>query len=165
MDVIPVMNPIILTNKFFRQSNGHGKPIFLILTLLVQIMLFILSGCQTPTSNTYIDLGHGIDISENIYHRLKAGLFEIRKDPVILRVMKKPTLKTKIFHPRDLETAPHKMVRISWELGSFFVKSDDRALVVIYLNKEAAFSHIQVTPLKGFNLNQHFRESVQHPIR
>ncbi len=165
MDVIPVMSPIILTNKFFPQSNGHGKLMFLALTVFVQITLLILSGCQPPTSNTYIDLGPGIDISENIYHRLKAGLFEIRKDPVILRVMKKPTPGTKILHPRDLETAPHKMVRISWELGSFFVESDDSALVVIYLNKQAAFSHIQVTPLEGFNLNQHFRESVQHPIR
>lgn len=138
---------------------------FLALILTVQITLLIQSGCQTPTPHTPRALGPGIDITENIYHRLKAGLFEIKKDPVILRVVKKPAQDTKFFHPLDLKKAPHTMVRVSWELGSFFVKSDNRALVVIYLNNEAALSHIQVAPLEGFNLNQHFREKVQPPIQ
>ena len=164
MDVILVMDTMIVTNFFSHQSNQFGL-IALALAGFVQIILLILGGCQNPNSDTSPTFGHQIDVTEDLYHRLKAGLFEVRKDPLICQVLKRRNPDQKLRFPFSKEEAPHQMVRISWERGSFWVKSDNHALVVIYMDEEAIFSHVQVATLEGFATSRIFRESIEHPIR
>ena len=159
MDVLPVMDTKIVINSFFRQSNQLGK-----LTALALVVL-ILSGCQNPMSDAPVKLGYEFDVTEDLYHHLKAGLFEPEKDPMICRVIKKPNLYEKLKLPFYSKNAPHKMVRVSWERGSFWVESDDHALVVIYMDPEATFSHVQIATLEGFSLARIFREKNEVPVR
>ena len=41
------------------------------------------------------------------------------------------------------------MVRVSWDRGSFWVKSDDHAYIIIYIDTEATFSHVQLATFEG----------------
>lgn len=152
------MDPKIVINSFFRQSNQLGKLTVLALTML------ILSGCQNPTPDTSAVWGYEFDVTEDLYHNLEAGLFEPEKDPVICHIKKKNLYK-KLRFPIYSEKAPHKMVRVSWERGSFWVKSDDHALVVIYMDPEATFSHVRIATLTGFSIDREFRNSIEPPIR
>ena len=57
------------------------------------------------------------------------------------------------------------MARISWNGGSFWVKSDDHDLVVMYMDLEAIYSHVQIATLVGFEQSWEFRRKNEHPIR
>lgn len=165
MDVLPVTSPEIVMNQFFRQSNQLKKLIAFAFVILLQITAILISGCQSPISDSYTTFGQTSDITEDLYHRLKAGLFEIGKDPVICRVVKKSNLYQRLRLPFYSERAPHKMVRVFWERGSFWVKSDDHALVVIYMDVEATFSHVQIATLEGLGNDREFMESTERPIQ
>ena len=173
MVVILVMDTTIATKCFFPQSRRLGF-IALILAMFLQIIVIFMSGCQDPISKGSPTLGHEIDITEDLYHRLKAGLFEAGKDPVICRIVKNPHyLFRKIKIPfygsgkshHNEQGAPHKMVRVSWERGSFWVKSDDHALIVIYMDVETVYSHVHITTLEGFNNHREFRHRNESPVR
>ena len=160
MDVPPVMDTMIATKCFFHQSNRF-RSMALASVILVQIALFLMSSCQPPEST----LGAETDITEDLYHRLKAGLFEPGRHPVICRILKNSHPLHKLRIPFYSEEAPHEMVRFSWERGSFWVKSNDRALVVIYMDVEATYSHVQMATLERFNNSREFRKRYEHPIR
>ena len=99
--------------------------------------MLIVSNCQEPTSDNEDSLQKPHDVTEDLYHRLKAGIFEPGKDPMIFSLVKKPNLYQRLKLPFYSEAAPHEMARVSWERGTFWVKSDDHALVVIYMDKGA----------------------------
>lgn len=166
MDVLHVIRPGIVMNLFFHQSNQlRNLKIFTL--VLIQIVLLLISGCQNPNPKSYTpsSFGQKSDITEDLYHRLKAGLFRVETDAVIAHIVKKGNLYSKLRLPFYSKSAPHKMVRVSWERGSFWVKSDDQALVVIYMDTEAAFSHVHLFTLEGFGNIREFRESTERPIR
>ena len=164
MDVLPVMNSIIAIKCSIHQNDGLGSMV-LTWIILIKTIVFLISGCQHPNPGTPSVLGRKTDITEDLYHRLKAGLFIAGKDPVIFNIEKTPNPSQKLRFPFYNEKAPHKMVRIYWERGSFWVKSDDRALVVIYMDVEATYSHVQIATLEGFQNSRQFRETYKHPIR
>lgn len=153
------MDTTIVTKCFFHQSSQFRKWVTFVLAML------IVSGCQGQTSQNSPTLGNKIDITEDLYHRLKANIFEPGKDPVICHVSKSPNLFQKMIPLFYKESAPHQMVRVFWERGSFWIKSDDHALVVIYMDVEATYSHVHIAPLAGFSTPREFRDVYEHPIR
>lgn len=159
------MDTIIVTKRFFRQSDLLWNRMTLVLVILVQITALLMSGCKNPMSDIPYLLGHNIDVTEDLHHRLKAGLFEAGKDPVICEINRYSNLYQKLRLPFYNDKAPHTMIRVSWERGSFWVRSDDKALVVIYMDAEAIFSHVQITTLEGFGSARQFRYTAEHPIR
>ena len=131
------------------------------LVICVQIIVILMSGCQNSTLYTW---GEELDITEDLYHRIKAGLFEVGEEPVVCHIVRYPNLYTRLRLPFYSESAPHTMVRVSWERGSFLVKSDDQALVVIYMDSEVIFSHVHIATPEGFSNDREFRGKGEHPI-
>ena len=149
-------------NLFFRQSKRINLA-FKVLVVLLCIVALGLSGCQELPSDTGVIWGESKDVTEDLYHRLKSGIFEIRKDPLVCKLISNSSPKLRL--PFKRKAGAYKMARISWERGSFSVKSDDHALIVIYLDEEAVLNHIQIAPVKGFQLVRQFRLLIRHPIR
>ena len=162
MDVPLVMVQITATNLFSRQSKQLGLFIKGWVLLLI-IIILTLSGCQRNPSDTESIWGESKDITETLHHRLQAGIFEIGKDAVICELIPEHSWSLRIpFKPR---TGANETARISWERGSFWVQTDDHALIVIYLDEETILSHIQVTPMKGCRTLFQFREFINTPVR
>lgn len=132
---------------------------------MLGIIAYFWNGCQKNTSDPTVIWGKVHDVTEDLHHRLQAGLFEIGKDPLICEIINSQHSRKISLLPFQKRIGAAKMVRISWERGSFWVKSDDHALVITYLDAEAALSHIQITSLKGFQVVLQFREIIEHPIR
>ena len=161
------MEPTAVTNLFFRLNKRLDLIVKGSLVILI-FVVFSLCGCLKKASDMEVVWGRAEDFTEDLHHRLQAGIFEFGKDPFICELM--PDLyhsssdgKWRLpFKPR---TGAHQMTRIFWERGSFWVRSDDHALIVIHLDEEAGLSHIQIAPLKGFYLVRQFREKIEHPIR
>lgn len=149
---------------FFSHRHPLGKLMIFSSIILTQIIVSFISGCQTSTSIPPI-FGQTSDLTEDLHHRLKAGLFEPEKDPVIAQIHKSKNLFHKIDIPFYSNSAPDTMVRLSWERGSFWVKSDDHAYVIIYMDMEATLSHVQLATLEGFGNIREFRDRYDRPIR
>ena len=162
MDVTPVMNPKIVMNLFSRQGRQLGL-IVKILVVLLSVISLILIGCQTRPSDTEFALGKVEDVTEDLHHRLWAGFFEIGKEPFICKLTPDSSQELRLSVKK--RTGAYKMARVSWERGSFWVKADDHALIVIYLDEEVTFSHLQIAPIKGFKVVRQFRELIEHPVR
>jgi len=109
--------------------------------------------------------GKAQDVTEDLHHRLQAGLFEIGKDPFICELRPHSFGNEKLRLPFKQKTGAYKRAHISWERGSFSVRADDHALVVVYLDAEMVFSHVQIATVKGLQVVRNFREIVQHPVR
>ncbi|MEH0007930.1 MAG: hypothetical protein V6Z82_04330 [Flavobacteriales bacterium] len=115
------------------------------------------------------DFGDTTDVTESVYHRLKAGMFDPATDPIVYKTIK-------LLHFRDIrqlsgelplgfKEVPHEVVRISWDRGAFRVQSDDKGRVVIYMDAETLLSHVQISTLKEFNNMIEFREFLSKPFR
>lgn len=162
MVVLLVMAQTTVTNLSSHQSKRFESVVKGWIVLLGIIML-TLSSCERKSLDGSPVWGKTKDVTENLHHRLQAEIFEIDKDPVICELIPKPSWTLRVpFKPR---TGTREQVRISWERGSFWVKTDDHALVVIYLDKETVFGHIQVSPSNGFQILFQFRELLETPIR
>lgn len=122
-----------------------------IIFLLVFIIL-IVCGCERKTADVRA-FGRVKDVTEDLYHRLKAGMFDPATDPFICAVR------------GSSRKVPYGIVRISWDRGTFRVRADDHGKVVIYMNEETVFSHVQMATLKEFRLTPQFSEFHQPPIR
>lgn len=163
MGVLLVMVQIIVTNPFSRLSKRLGLS-FKGLIVLLGIMTLTLGGCEKRISDTALSWGKEKDITEDLYHRLQAGIFEVGKDPFICELIPNSSRTLRVpFKPR--RTGAHEMVRITWERGSFWVQTDDHALIVIYLDEESVFGHVQVAPVRGFDTILQFRQFLETPIR
>ena len=151
---------------FSRQNNRFIGFIAFGLAILVLIAGFLMSGCQNSKLDTTAPVfGQHSDITEDLHHRLQSGLFIPELDPVVAHVIRHENLIDKLKLPFINQDAPHTNVRISWERGSFWVKSDDHAHVVIYMDWEATLSHVQLTTLKGFGNTRAFSDRDEIPIR
>ena len=159
MAVIPVMDTIIVMKCSLHRSNKLG------LLITLTLFIFISHGCQKPASDVDPPLGKVNDVTEDLYHRLNAGLFKVGFDPLIFHVVKNPNLYQILGLPFYNENATNTMVRLSWDRGSFWVKTDDHGLVVVYMDEETIFSHVQIATLEGFSSARQFTEFPEHPIR
>lgn len=155
------MDMITATNSF----RHPGKA----LALLIGIIALIWGGCGNKPKDIS-DFGKAKDVTEDIYHRLKAGMFEPSIDPLVCQIMAVPSVSNinALRHtkpPTKLKRTPRKIARVSWERGSFRVQSDDLGRVVIYMDEETLFSHVQVATLDGLGIGLQFFEIVSQPIR
>lgn len=165
MDVHPVMERVVM-QCFFRQNNRCVGCIALGFAIWVLMTGLLTSGCQNSKLDTTAPvLGQYSDLTEDLHHRLQAGLFVPGKDPVVAHIIRHEKRIDKLRLPFINEDAPHTNVRISWERGSFWVKSDDHAHVVIYMDWEATLSHVQLTTFKGFGNSRVFSDRDKIPIR
>ena len=119
----------------------------------IVVLVFIKGGCEKKTAEDSNVFGNGRDVTEDLHHRLKAGMFDPSTDPFVCEII---SIRGKV---------PHGIVRISWDRGTFRVRSDDLGKVVMYMDEEAVFSHVQIAPRKGLELSVQFREFHHHPIR
>ncbi len=154
------MDTMIVTKCFSHQGNRLG-----LMALALIFLIEIAVGCQRPMDADPSALSRKTDITEDLYHRLKAGLFIAGKNPVILQIVKHPNLFHRLQLPFYSIRAPREMARISWDRGSFWVAADDHALVVIYMDVEATYSHVQIETLEKFDNSRQFRREYEHPIR
>lgn len=135
----------------------------------ILILVFIESGCQQP-SQAIDAFGKTTDVTESVHHRLKAGMFDSAKDPFVYQIVKTPafgTLRAFLRNPAAMQfkKVPHQMTRISWDRGTFRVRSDDQGRVVIYMDEETLLSHVQLATLEKFKNSIQFREVNQRPFR
>ena len=149
------------TNLFSHPNKRLGALLINRCIVLLGIIIFTLGGCQrNPSERVW---GQTKDVTEYLHHRLQAGIFELDKDPFIYELI--PDSSRTLRMPFKRKTGAHETARISWERGSFWVQTDNHALIVVYLDEETVFSHIQVAPVKGFQTIIQFREFPKPPIR
>ena len=139
------------------------------LIFLVAFVILIGAGCEKKTEDIHA-FGKSKDVTEDLYHRLKAGMFDPGTDPFVCKVVEVPHFSSMsaLFRRISIirvKKIPRQIIRVSWERGSFRVQSDDQARVVIYMDEETIFGHVQLSTLKGFGLSSGFREVVKHPYR
>lgn len=132
--------------------------------IFIVFLVMTYTGCADNTDDINA-FGKAKDVTEDLYHRIKAGMFEPGIDPYVCRVMGNVTMThfNSISRVR-YQKVRHSIVRISWERGAFRVKGDDMARVIIYMDEEALFSHVQVAAPKQFGLTVEFREYQVHPF-
>lgn len=155
------MDMITATNLFRRPGKG--------LALLTSILVLIWGGCEQKADDHHA-FGKVKDVTEDLYHRLKAGMFEPGTDPFVCEIVEIPRVVSisNFFRMKPLmrlKKVPREIVRISWERGTFQVQADDLGRVVIYMDEEVLFSHVQIATLKALGLSVQFREVTQHPFR
>ncbi len=151
------MDMITVTSSFRRLGRCLVAFTFLI--------VLICGGCEKKTVEIH-SFGQPKDVTEDLYHRLKSGMFEPGTDPFICQIVKIPRVKsfTDLLHTRS-EKVPHQIARVSWDRGIFRVYADDMARVVIYMDEETLFSHVQIAVPKELGLSIEFREFIEHPFR
>ena len=125
-------------------ANATAKGALVVFCML----LLIFSGC----SELELDGGH--DITEDLHHRLIAGIFEPGKDPFIIHV-RSGQHKTNY-------SVPGSFVHFSSENGNFWVKSDEKASVILYMDTEATFSHIHFSVDRRYQV---YTIYLEHPTR
>ena len=162
MDVPLAMARKTVTKLFSPQSKRLGL-LIKGWVILLGIITLTLSSCDKTNLNTTLIWGKTKDVTENLHHRLQAEIFEIGKDPLICELIPEPSWKLRM--PFKPITGAHETARISWARGSLWVKTDDHALIVIYLDEETIFNHIQIAPTKGFQILFQFREFLEIPVR
>ena len=163
MGVVLAMEGVVM-KWFFHQNNKLGILLIFALAGFLQIAAVLMGGCQNTRSDIPT-FRAPIDVTEDLHHRLKAGLFQPEKDPVICHIKKKRNIYTKLRLPFYTEEAPHTMVRIHWERGSFWVYSNDRAHLIFYMDAEVTFSHVQVSTPEGFGNTREFWVRNTYPGR
>jgi hypothetical protein len=113
-------------------------------------LLVLLVACEDKAPLTF---GHAKDISDDLYHRLRAGLFVPVRDPVILQVFK------------NRAKAPGEILRVTWERGSFQVKTDRNAHLVVFMDREAISSHVNIAGPDYAGMALQFRSNMEGPIK
>lgn len=135
-------------------TNSFHRPCKKMALLGVIVVLILMGGgCEKKAAEHIHTFGKGKDVTEDLHHRLKAGMFDPSTDPFVCEIR---GLVSKM---------PRAIVRISWDRGSFRVQADDLGKVVFYMDEEVVFSHVQIAPLKEFRLFSQFREFHHPPIR
>lgn len=128
-------------------------------TLLVFALSLGMCGCTNWQSLDPFSASFGeVDITNDLHHRIKAGLLLPEKEPITLLVGTKDRLDRRF-------PAKGAYVRISWEGGTFWVKSDKDARLNIYMNKDTIFGHVNIAGQAGtLGVQRDFFETPVHPI-
>ena len=91
-----------------------------------------------------------IDVTSDFYHRAKAGLFRPDREPLVLRTLAAV----------DPLAPPYFQVRS--DLGALSVLGDERGQLVLYMDTQMFFSHVQVACES--DTARVFNEWPRHPI-
>ena len=98
-----------------------------------------------------------LDLTDDLYHRIRAGLFRPEAEPVVLRVER--TVST------GAVPVAGEYVHFAWDQARFAVRTTPRGTVVVHMDRELALSHVTVTVPLRFDLTREFDEYPVHPIR
>ena len=139
----------LVVNLFTHRSSTDLNSIFEFSILLICIIVLNLGACREPT----VGEGYIRDITDDLYHRLRAGIFEPENEPCVVRMVL----------PSGRVT-PGALLRVSWEHGSFRVKSNQDALVVMYMDTEAILNHVRIENISTGSTMLLFMEHPTHPI-
>jgi hypothetical protein len=124
------------------------------LAVLLLAGLFLLG--QQQSSDRYHE---PVDITEDYHHRIQGRVFLPSKEPVICKLYHRGA------NPNESKPARNQFLRVSWEAGSFSIKSDRLGNVVIYMNKDTIFGHVAVAAPKTCDgVSREFPELPVHPI-
>jgi hypothetical protein len=87
---------------------------------------------------------------------MQAGLFVPAKEPLPLVLLGGDP-------DEHMGPVAGQYLKLSWEQGSFWVKSNEKGHVVFFMNNEAAFSHLHIGPSRtGALLVQ--RDFIENPV-
>jgi len=127
--------------------------------ILLLFGLSLATGCHPGRSGREFQRFNGsLDLTNDLHHRIKAGLLQPDKEPVTLVLMGGGNDPEK--------PAPNCFVRFTWEGGTFWVKGDDLGRVNVYCDGAAIFGHIQIAGSQGsLGVQRDFFENPTHPIR
>ena len=101
--------------------------------------------------------GAATDITEDLHHRMMSGVMNLQKEPLIVSV---PNPENRA---RDV---PNAYIRVSWELGTFWVKANDNGLLVTHWNTDVIYGHVTVTGSNaGKGTRRYFLEYPHHPVK
>ena len=137
---------LIGSNAFLQQKYK--------VVMFLMVFIPLLGACHTEVDDID-DFGKTTDVTESVHHRFKAGMFDPVIDPFICEIIE----------PKTIREVPHQLTRISWDRGAFWVQADDKGSVVIYMDEEALFSHVQIATVKNLERAVIFREHLIRPIR
>ena len=135
-----------------------GKAKIKAIPALAGVIIFCVAGCHNQAVRNFTDQHGGLDLTNDLHHRIKAGLLLPDKEPITLILMG---------HDGDLEKpAPGSYARFSWDGGTFWVKADDLARVNVYCNRSTVYGHIQIAGGTGsLGVQRDFFENPTHPVR
>ncbi|QDU66957.1 hypothetical protein [Engelhardtia mirabilis] len=128
-------------------------------------LLAFTGGAQDSGGGTRIEFDlHGefvfdVDLTEDFYHRYRAGLFVPESEPLVMRA-------TTLDDDGDVIMAGGKYLRFTWDQGTFDVRIDRNGLVVLHMDDQAAMSHLTtVLPPTVSSMAREFPEYPNHPIQ
>lgn len=119
---------------------------------------FELGSLPTQRTDTLEDDARALDLTDDLYHRIKAGLFVPGREPLVLRAHRASGARLG-------DPAPGEYLTFQREGGSFGVRADRRGAVVVHMDRESALSHLVVTTQPGCDPVREFHERPRHPIR
>lgn len=123
--------------------------------LAAAALMCVLGASASDSSRS--DESEVLDLTDDLYHRIKAGLFSPASEPLVLRLRKmEPSLGAPV---------PDEYVTFTRDEGSFAVRTDERGAVVVHLDVEAALSHLKVSAGPEYGIVREFEEDPRHPIR
>jgi hypothetical protein len=87
-----------------------------------------------------------------------AGVLDLRKEPLVVSVIPAGDRSGRGDQPRAY-------MQLSWELGSFWVESDEEGLAVMHFNEDVIYGHLSLTSsADGAGLKRSFPKNPKHPV-
>ncbi len=125
----------------------------------IPFLCFGLLSCFLSEGNNRMETaGTVVDITEDFHHRMKSGVLNLQKEPVIISVVRRDA--------HGSHDTPNAYLKMSWELGSFWVKTNDNSLVVTHWNSDVIYGHVAVTSsTDGIGTARNFPQHPQHPVK
>jgi hypothetical protein len=134
------------------------KGIRLLFLVAMAGMIAATSACLLDSRHDFTELKGTLDLTNDLHHRMKAGIFVPGKEPVTFLLMSG--------NPGVPDPSPHQYMRIATEAGSLWVKADKRGRVNVYMNNDVIFSHPKISGSNRIlGVQRDFFESPQHPIK
>lgn len=123
-------------------------------------LLCLLAGACGGVEGAEEGFHPGLDVTVDLYHRLRSGVFDPEREPLVLSLVSNPTAT------RPEAGLPDLPLRITTELGSLQVRSNGSGRVVLYMPGGTAFSHLRLAPSRrSTTVTREFHRRLHHPIR
>lgn len=107
----------------------------------------LLVGCEGRHETRLVE---AVDITSDLHHRAKAGLFLPDREPLVMRL-------------EGPQEGPRPYFRISGDFGALWVRSNEDSKLVVYFDTPLFYSHVQVAGEAW--AARMFLEWPTHPVR
>jgi hypothetical protein len=105
-------------------------------------------------------LHHPLDLTDDLYHRIRAGLFVPECEPLLIRSTD---------HAEGAEPTvalAGVWYRFDGHMGSFELETSASGAIVVHANREALLSHLTITsPRFHHSMTREFLQYPSHPMR